>query len=207
MGKDTATFEHAKAYLHDWLRRCKDDRAENIRCWADGWLEILRATPPDAEPDAEAVGYVIDRAAVERWVWDSLQDIVSRRLHHDQPLGEALRQWAGDVVSRARTPPKTPAGAPRRTLARNYMIVRALMILRDECGLTLMRNDASGSHSACDVLVELLADYGVTRSYKTVAEVWSKQPESGYRPDEIELVNGTYHWRMNSDPERKEFLR
>ena len=127
MGKDTATFEHAKAYLHDWLRRCKDDRAENIRCWADGWLEILRATPPDAEPDAEAVGYVIDRAAVERWVWDSLQDIVSRRLHHDQPLGEALRQWAGDVVSRARTPPKTPAGAPRRTLARNHMIVRALM--------------------------------------------------------------------------------
>ena len=207
MGKDTATFEHAKAYLHDWLRRCKDDRAENIRCWADGWLEKLRATPPDAEPDAEAVGYVIDRAAVERWVWDSLQDIVSRRLRHDQPLGEALRRWASDVLSGARTPPKKPAGAPRRTLERNHMIVRALILLRDECGLTIMRNDASEPVSACDVLVALLADSEVTLSYKTVAEVWSKQPESGYRPDEIELIDGTYRWRMNSDPERKEFMR
>ena len=141
----------------------------------------------DTEPDAEAVSWVIARAGGDRWVWDRLQEITGGKLFYGQPLGDALRRWAGEVLLGDRTPPRKSPGAPPTTTPRNHLIVKALKILRDECGLTLTRNDASKVVSACDVVVEVLAEYKVSLSCKTVAEIWSKQPAGGYMPVEVDF--------------------
>ena len=187
VGQDANTLEHAKARIRFWLdpELFDDDWAEDAIV---GCLLLLRATAADAEPDAEAVSSVIDRADGDRWVWDSLQEFAGSRLLRRQPLGNALRRWAGEVLRGDRTPPRKPRGAPATTTARNHLIVKALKILRDECGLTLTRNDASEAVSACDVVVAVLAEYGLHLSYKRVAEIWSKQPEGGYMPVELELL-------------------
>ena len=184
--KDPNAIEHANARVRFWLdpELVGDDWAEDEIV---GCLLLLRATPADVEPDAEAVSRVIDRAVGDRWVWDSLREIVGGRLLHRQRLGDALRRWAGEVLCGDRTPPRKPRGAPATTTERNHLIVKALEILRDECGLTLTRNDASDVVSACDVVVEVLAEYNVALSYKRVAEIWFKQPEGGYMPVELEI--------------------
>ena len=181
MGKDS--IEHAKARIRDWLNPAlvDDDWTEDEIVWC---LELLSAK---TEPDAEAVSRVIARAVGERWVWDSLQEITGSRLLHGQPLGDALRRWAGEVLRGDRTPPRKPPGAPPTTATRNHLIVKALKILRDECGLTLTRNDASEVVSACDVVVAVLAEYKVFLSSKRVAEIWSRQPAGGYMPVEVEF--------------------
>ena len=181
MGKDT--IECAKARIRDWLNPAlvDDDWTEDEIV---GYLELLRA---DTEPDAEAVSRVIARAAGDRWVWNSLQKVVGGRLLHGQPLSDALRRWAGEVLLSDRTPPRKSRGAPSTTTARNQLIVKALKILRDECGLTITRNDASEVVSACDVVVAVLAEYRIALSYKRVAEIWSRQPAGGYMPVEVEF--------------------
>lgn len=185
--KDTNTIEHAKARIRFWLNPelVEDDWAEDEIV---GWLESLRATPANAEPEAEVVSQVIDRAVGETWVWDALREIAGTRLLRGQPLGDALRRWAGEVLRGDRTPPRKPRGAPATTRERNHLIVKALKTLQDECGLTLTRNDASEVVSACDVVVEVLAEYGVSLSYKRVAEIWFKQPKGGYMPVELEMI-------------------
>ena len=194
MGKDT--IEHAKARVRYWLNPelVGDDWTEDEIV---GWLEQIWGAPADAEPDAEAVSRVIDRAVGDRWVWDNLQEIAGGRLLHGQPLGDALRRWAGEVLRGDRTPPRKSPGAPPTTTARNHLIVKALKILRDECDLTLTRNDASEVVSACDVVVAVLAEYEVSLSYKRVAEIWSKQPAGGYMPVAVEFLDdGTLFWRV-----------
>ena len=185
VGKDTNTIEDAKARIRLWLdpELVDDDWTEDEIV---GWLELLRAAPANAEPDAEAVSWVIDRADGDRWVWDSLREIAGSRLLRRQLLGDALRRWAGEVLRGDRTPPRKPRGAPATTTARNHLIVKALKILRDECGLTLTRNDASEVVSACDVVVAVLAEYEMSLSYKRVAEIWFQQPKGGYMPVELE---------------------
>ena len=185
VGKDTNAIEDAKARIRYWLNPAlvDDDWAEDEIV---GWLELLRAARADAEPDAEAVSWVIDRAVGDRWVWDSLQEIAGGRLLHSQLLGDALSRWAGEVLRGDRTPPRKPRGAPPTTTERNHLIVKALKIVRDEFELKLTRNDASEVVSACDVVVAVLAEYEVSISYKRVAEIWSKQPAGGYMPVELE---------------------
>ena len=181
VGKDS--IEHAKARIRDWLNPAlvDDDWTEDETV---GYLELLGV---DTEPDAEAVSRVIARAVGDRCVWDSLKEITGGRLLHGQPLGDALRRWAGEVLRGDRTPPRKPPGAPPTTTPRNHLIVKALKILRDECGLTLMRNDESEVVSACDVVVAVLAEYKVSLSYKRVAEIWYRQPADGYMPVEVEF--------------------
>ena len=180
VGKDT--IEHGKARIRYWLdpELFGDDWTEDEIV---GWLEQLSA---DTEPDAEAVSRVIARAGGDKWIWDNLQKIAGGKLIHGKPLGDALRRWAGEVLRGDRTPPRKSPGARPTTNERNHLIVKALKILRDEYGLTVTRNDASETVSACDVVVEVLAEYEVTLSCKRVAEIWSEKPAGGYMPVEVQ---------------------
>ena len=118
--KDTNNIEHAKAGIRYWLdpTLADDDWTEDEIVWC---LELLSAK---TEPDAEAVSRVIARAVGERWVWDSLQEITGSRLLHGQPLGDALRRWAGEALRGDRTPPRKPPGAPPTTATRNHLMSR-----------------------------------------------------------------------------------
>ena len=188
MGKDTATFEQAKVHARPWLDPALIADPRWTEHESTDFLEWLEGTSGNAEPDAEPVSYLIKRAKTDKWVWDDLQTFVGDRLLHSRPIGKPLSRWAGAVLCHKRTRPKMPVGAAPTTYARNYLIIWALRMIRDKCGLTLTRNDASDPDSACDVVVAVLTEYEVNLSYKRVKEIWFEQPMGGYMPH-VQLID------------------
>jgi len=92
---------------------------------------------------------------------------------NNEPMPDRLRAYIIGLAREGKPRPSKPGKNAFDNFGRNICIVVAIKRLV-EMGLSATRNEASESPSACSIVAEVYARFGVHMSERAVEKVWEK---------------------------------
>ena len=112
---------------------------------------------------------LIRDSAWDWMAWDAVK-LITEQLHRRGELPRELIDWAVDVSTERRTPPKRGRGKPRKNWGRDNATVAAIRELRAKGFHPIQRNRETEPHfSACDAVAQAFR-----LKYGNVERVWLK---------------------------------